>query len=151
MRAKPKLCNKGPPPRQQSAVTVAAATRGLAPTAFQLIPPPKVFDFEYYDGLSGAEPSAVHVAHAAEHSELACQAEQPHQGLTSLFGHLINRFSICHYKNVLRTDVSSALAIINKCDIRSLGVESRGSHTTIDDRLAAALMFEQNSYVPRGI
>ena len=81
MRSKPKLCNKGPPPRQQSAVTVAAATRGLAPTAFQLIPPPKVFDFEYYDGSSGAEPGAVHVAHAAEHSELACQAEQPHQGL----------------------------------------------------------------------
>jgi hypothetical protein len=81
MRSKPKLCNKGLPPLQQSAVTVAAASRGLAPTAFQLIPPPKVFDLEYYDGLTVAEPSAVHVAHAAEHSELACQAEQFHQGL----------------------------------------------------------------------
>jgi hypothetical protein len=132
-------------------VIVAAVIRGLAPTAFQLISPPKVLDFEYYDGLLGAESGALHVVHAAEHSELACQAEQPHQGLRGVFGHLINRCSICHYKNVLRTDVSSALAIINKCDIRSLGVESRGSHTTIDDRLAAALMFKQNSYVPRGI
>ena len=31
------------------------ANWGSAPTAFQLIPPPKVFDFEYKGGLLGVE------------------------------------------------------------------------------------------------
>jgi hypothetical protein len=35
--------------------SAGCANWGPAPTAFQLIPPPKVFDFEYKDGLSGVE------------------------------------------------------------------------------------------------